>query len=268
MFSKEVNKNTVRLQGPEGRRARLGRRLLPPGVRRLLPRVLGGRPRAAARDLSAGKRGAGPAGRALGALLLRGGGAPPGGAAGLRRPPPVPASAPPLQLPPAAPGRFFPATLVVPSKVPGPWAHLGVFSRLPPALLGAPGSRERPTGGARRSLQGAGEEGATPPAAMKPSWLQCRKVTGAGGLGGSLPASSPARGAGPARRAYVAPGPRGALGGRGCRALSSGGAEYKTHFAASVTDPERFWGKAAEQISWYKPWTKTLENRHSPSTSW
>ncbi|XP_010803058.2 acyl-CoA synthetase short-chain family member 3, mitochondrial isoform X2 [Bos taurus] len=103
---------------------------------------------------------------------------------------------------------------------------------------------------------------------MKPSWLQCRKVTGAGGLGGSLPASSPARGAGPARRAYVAPGPRGALGGRGCRALSSGGGEYKTHFAASVTDPERFWGKAAEQISWYKPWTKTLENRHSPSTSW
>ncbi|XP_022415649.1 acyl-CoA synthetase short-chain family member 3, mitochondrial isoform X4 [Delphinapterus leucas] len=103
---------------------------------------------------------------------------------------------------------------------------------------------------------------------MKPSWLQCRKVTGAGGLGGSLPASSPARGAGPARRAYVAPGQRGALGGRGCRALSSGGCEYKTHFAASVADPERFWGKAAEQISWYKPWTKTLENRHSPSTSW
>ncbi|TKC43526.1 hypothetical protein EI555_011023, partial [Monodon monoceros] len=73
---------------------------------------------------------------------------------------------------------------------------------------------------------------------------------------------------GPARRAYVAPGQRGALGGRGCRALSSGGCEYKTHFAASVADPERFWGKAAEQISWYKPWTKTLENRHSPSTSW
>ena len=104
--------------------------------------------------------------------------------------------------------------------------------------------------------------------AMKPSWLQCRKVTGAGGLGGPLPGSSPARGAGTARRAYVAPGPRGALGGRSCRALSSGGGgEYKTHFAASVADPERFWGKAAEQISWYKPWTKTLENRH-PSTSW
>ncbi|XP_045043245.2 acyl-CoA synthetase short-chain family member 3, mitochondrial isoform X3 [Desmodus rotundus] len=103
---------------------------------------------------------------------------------------------------------------------------------------------------------------------MKPSWLQCRKVTGAGGLGGPLPGSSPARGAGTARRAYVAPGPRGALGGRSCRALSSGGGgEYKTHFAASVADPERFWGKAAEQISWYKPWTKTLENRH-PSTSW
>uniref|UniRef100_A0A8D1UCL4 Acyl-CoA synthetase short-chain family member 3, mitochondrial n=1 Tax=Sus scrofa TaxID=9823 RepID=A0A8D1UCL4_PIG len=103
---------------------------------------------------------------------------------------------------------------------------------------------------------------------MKPSWLQCRKVTGAGGLGGALPASSPARGAGLARRAFVAPGPRGALAGRGCRVLSSSCGEYKRHFAASVADPERFWGKAAEQISWYKPWTKTLENRHSSSTSW
>ncbi|ELW70532.1 Acyl-CoA synthetase short-chain family member 3, mitochondrial [Tupaia chinensis] len=104
---------------------------------------------------------------------------------------------------------------------------------------------------------------------MKPSWLQCRKVTGAGGLGGPLPGSTPARGASAARRALVAPGPRGGLGGRSCRSLSSGGgSEYKTHFAASVADPERFWGKAAEQISWYKPWTKTLENTHSPSTSW
>ncbi|XP_062059141.1 acyl-CoA synthetase short-chain family member 3, mitochondrial isoform X1 [Lepus europaeus] len=105
---------------------------------------------------------------------------------------------------------------------------------------------------------------------MKPSWLQCRKVTGAGGLGGPLPGTAPARGAaGAARRTYVAPGAWGALGGRGCRALSSGGGgEYKTHFAASVADPERFWGKAAEQISWYKPWTKTLESRHPPSTSW
>nr|XP_054094666.1 acyl-CoA synthetase short-chain family member 3, mitochondrial isoform X2 [Callithrix jacchus] len=104
---------------------------------------------------------------------------------------------------------------------------------------------------------------------MKPSWLQYRKVTGAGGLGGPLPGSSAARGARAARMAFVAPGPRGGLGTLGCRALSSGsGSEYKTHFAASVTDPERFWGKAAEQISWYKPWTKTLENKHSPSTSW
>ncbi|XP_071465258.1 acyl-CoA synthetase short-chain family member 3, mitochondrial isoform X2 [Marmota flaviventris] len=99
---------------------------------------------------------------------------------------------------------------------------------------------------------------------MKPSWLQCRKVTGAGGLGGPLPGSSSARGTGAARRALVAPGARGL----GCRALSSSGGEYKTHFAASVADPERFWGKAAEQISWYKPWTKTLENRYTPSTSW
>ncbi|XP_075407339.1 acyl-CoA synthetase short-chain family member 3, mitochondrial isoform X2 [Tenrec ecaudatus] len=102
---------------------------------------------------------------------------------------------------------------------------------------------------------------------MKPSWLQCRKVTGAGGIGAPLPGSTATRGTGPTRRAYVTPSPRG-LGGLGGRTLSGGGGEYKTHFAASVADPERFWGKAAEQISWYKPWTKTLENRHPPSTSW
>ncbi|XP_055482166.1 acyl-CoA synthetase short-chain family member 3, mitochondrial [Psammomys obesus] len=99
---------------------------------------------------------------------------------------------------------------------------------------------------------------------MKPSWLQCRKVTGAGTLGAPLPGSPSARGAGAARRALVA-----SLGGRSCRALTTGsGGEYKTNFAASVADPERFWGKAAEQISWYKPWTKTLESRYPPSTSW
>ncbi|XP_060233994.1 acyl-CoA synthetase short-chain family member 3, mitochondrial isoform X3 [Meriones unguiculatus] len=99
---------------------------------------------------------------------------------------------------------------------------------------------------------------------MKPSWLQCRKVTGAGTLGAPLPGSPSARGAGAARRALVA-----GLGGRSCRALTTGsGGEYKTNFAASVADPERFWGKAAEQISWYKPWTKTLESRYPPSTSW
>ncbi|XP_036025345.1 acyl-CoA synthetase short-chain family member 3, mitochondrial isoform X2 [Onychomys torridus] len=100
---------------------------------------------------------------------------------------------------------------------------------------------------------------------MKPSWLQCRKVTGAGTLGAPLPGSPSARGAGAARRALVA----GQLGGRGCRTLTtSSGGEYRTHFAASVADPERFWGKAAEQISWYKPWTKTLESSYPPSTSW
>ncbi|XP_048214908.1 acyl-CoA synthetase short-chain family member 3, mitochondrial isoform X2 [Perognathus longimembris pacificus] len=104
---------------------------------------------------------------------------------------------------------------------------------------------------------------------MKPSWLQCRKVTGVGTLGGPLPATPSSRGAGAALRALVASGPRGNLGGRSGRALSSGGGcEYRTHFAASVADPEKFWGKAAEQISWYKPWTKTLENRYPPSTSW
>nr|XP_023423410.1 acyl-CoA synthetase short-chain family member 3, mitochondrial [Cavia porcellus] len=99
--------------------------------------------------------------------------------------------------------------------------------------------------------------------------LKFGKATRPRGARGALPGFRlrPRR-ARAARRALVAPGPRGALGARGSRALSSGGGEYKTHFAASVADPERFWGKAAEQISWYKPWTKTLENRHPPSTSW
>uniref|UniRef100_H0V0W5 Acyl-CoA synthetase short-chain family member 3, mitochondrial n=1 Tax=Cavia porcellus TaxID=10141 RepID=H0V0W5_CAVPO len=98
-----------------------------------------------------------------------------------------------------------------------------------------------------------------------PFWLKFGKATRPRGARGALPGFRlrPRR-ARAARRALVAP----ALGARGSRALSSGGGEYKTHFAASVADPERFWGKAAEQISWYKPWTKTLENRHPPSTSW
>ncbi|XP_060047487.1 acyl-CoA synthetase short-chain family member 3, mitochondrial isoform X3 [Erinaceus europaeus] len=98
---------------------------------------------------------------------------------------------------------------------------------------------------------------------MKPSWLQCRRVTGAGGLGGPLPGPPTARGAGPGRRALLGP-----QGSRGCRALASGGSEYKTHWAASVSDPERFWGQAAQQISWYRPWTITLEQRHPPATRW
>uniref|UniRef100_A0A8C0KSB9 Acyl-CoA synthetase short-chain family member 3, mitochondrial n=1 Tax=Canis lupus dingo TaxID=286419 RepID=A0A8C0KSB9_CANLU len=103
---------------------------------------------------------------------------------------------------------------------------------------------------------------------MKPSWLQCRQVAGAGGLGGPLPGSRPsARGAGPARRARVGPGARGGLGGAGCRALAAGG-EYRSHFAAAAADPERFWGAAAEQISWYRPWTRTLDDRHPPAASW
>ena len=55
VFKRSKLKN-LRLQGPEGRRAWLGRRLPPPGARRLLPPVLGDRPRAAAHNLFAGKQ--------------------------------------------------------------------------------------------------------------------------------------------------------------------------------------------------------------------
>ena len=35
---------------------------------------------------------------------------------------------------------------------------------------------------------------------------------------------------------------------------------YEEIFQRSVTDPEAFWGEAAETISWYKKWDKVLDD--------
>ena len=43
---------------------------------------------------------------------------------------------------------------------------------------------------------------------------------------------------------------------------------YKDVFEQSVRDPERFWGDAASQIDWYKPYSRVLDDRNSPFSQW
>ena len=35
--------------------------------------------------------------------------------------------------------------------------------------------------------------------------------------------------------------------------------EYKRIYAEAAEDPEAFWGKIAQELHWFKPWTKVLE---------
>ena len=37
--------------------------------------------------------------------------------------------------------------------------------------------------------------------------------------------------------------------------------EYERAFRESVTDPERFWGAAAEKVHWYQPMTGCFEGK-------
>ncbi|XP_053320935.1 acyl-CoA synthetase short-chain family member 3, mitochondrial [Spea bombifrons] len=43
---------------------------------------------------------------------------------------------------------------------------------------------------------------------------------------------------------------------------------YEHVFRASVEDPENVWGEAARKITWFKPWTKTMDNSNPPFTKW
>uniref|UniRef100_A0A8D0C2H7 Acyl-CoA synthetase short-chain family member 3, mitochondrial n=1 Tax=Salvator merianae TaxID=96440 RepID=A0A8D0C2H7_SALMN len=43
---------------------------------------------------------------------------------------------------------------------------------------------------------------------------------------------------------------------------------YEAVFRASVEEPEKLWAKAAEDIEWHKPWTKTMERKDPIRTSW
>jgi len=46
------------------------------------------------------------------------------------------------------------------------------------------------------------------------------------------------------------------------------GAKYKAFHDASVKDPEGFWGKAAEELFWYKKWDKVLDSSNPPFYKW
>ncbi|KAM4748840.1 acyl-CoA synthetase short-chain family member 3, mitochondrial [Rhinophrynus dorsalis] len=43
---------------------------------------------------------------------------------------------------------------------------------------------------------------------------------------------------------------------------------YDQVFQSSVQDPERVWAEAAEKLTWFKPWTKTMDNSNPPFTKW
>uniref|UniRef100_A0A665VB60 Acyl-CoA synthetase short-chain family member 3, mitochondrial n=1 Tax=Echeneis naucrates TaxID=173247 RepID=A0A665VB60_ECHNA len=55
---------------------------------------------------------------------------------------------------------------------------------------------------------------------------------------------------------------------RGCRNFASETSAYSRAFAAAVDDPERFWGEASRDISWFEPWNKALSHccKCSPNT--
>ncbi|XP_005996066.1 acyl-CoA synthetase short-chain family member 3, mitochondrial isoform X1 [Latimeria chalumnae] len=46
------------------------------------------------------------------------------------------------------------------------------------------------------------------------------------------------------------------------------GGRYEREFRTSVEDPEAFWGEKAEQLTWFKKWSKTLENPDPPFVRW
>ena len=44
--------------------------------------------------------------------------------------------------------------------------------------------------------------------------------------------------------------------------------EYDEVFKKSVEEPEEFWGDLAQDIDWYKPFTKVLDDSNQPFTKW
>jgi propionyl-CoA synthetase len=43
---------------------------------------------------------------------------------------------------------------------------------------------------------------------------------------------------------------------------------YDDAYHRSLTDPEGFWGEAAQEIDWYKPWDKVLDDSNPPFYRW
>ena len=44
--------------------------------------------------------------------------------------------------------------------------------------------------------------------------------------------------------------------------------KYEDIFQRSITDPEGFWGEAAEDIDWYKKWDRVLDDSNKPFYKW
>ncbi|UCD34672.1 MAG: AMP-binding protein, partial [Nitrospiraceae bacterium] len=44
--------------------------------------------------------------------------------------------------------------------------------------------------------------------------------------------------------------------------------KYDAIFKRSISDPEGFWGEAAENIDWYKKWDKVLDDSNMPFYRW
>jgi len=44
--------------------------------------------------------------------------------------------------------------------------------------------------------------------------------------------------------------------------------EYKRKYEESLSNPEKFWAKAAEEIQWYKPYMKVLDDSRKPFYRW
>ncbi|XP_058883569.1 acyl-CoA synthetase short-chain family member 3, mitochondrial-like [Acipenser ruthenus] len=43
---------------------------------------------------------------------------------------------------------------------------------------------------------------------------------------------------------------------------------YSQAFSSSIQDPEKFWSEAAQSITWFEQWSKTLDNSNPPFTKW
>ena len=44
--------------------------------------------------------------------------------------------------------------------------------------------------------------------------------------------------------------------------------EYDEVFKKSIEEPEDFWGGLADEIDWYKPFAKVMDNTKPPFTKW
>jgi len=44
--------------------------------------------------------------------------------------------------------------------------------------------------------------------------------------------------------------------------------DYRSIYDRSLTDPEGFWGEAARELHWHKPWDKVLEPNAKPTPRW